>query len=90
MGTTLVSLKQKDFYKIIWDKKRIPIRMKADGNIGRIQACVKETLKIEPTPEKVWMTTKHKDFMKKVRDFLWKKHPECIQDRRILDKHRRV
>jgi len=40
--------------------------------VGRIQACAVSTLGLSPKAEAVWSATRHKDFTRKTRDFLWK------------------
>ena len=71
-GAQLTKLEQKDFYKIIRDRRVIPARRRTDRNIGAIQARTKETLGVSPTKERVWTAIRHKDFTRKTRDFLWK------------------
>jgi len=39
---------------------------------GTVQACTQETFGHNPTATKVWEATRHKDFTRKTRDFLWK------------------
>ena len=71
-GTKLASLEQRDFYKIISEKRHIPQRARADRLIGRIQACAENTFGNPPKAETIWLATKHKDLTRKTRDFLWK------------------
>jgi ribonuclease HI len=71
-GAKLTKLEQKDFYKIIRDKRRIPTRTRTDRLVGRVQACTENTFDIQPTEEAIWTATKHKDFTRKTRDYLWK------------------
>ena len=71
-GATLAKLKQKDLYKTISEKKHIPTRSRAEKMIGRIQACAKATFDSPPRAKAVWTATRHKDFTRKMRDFLWK------------------
>ena len=75
-GVKLTAMSQKDFYRGIKKKNRPPPRRSSEINIGRIQACVAEEFGLDPTPETIWKTTKHKDLTKKTREFLWK----CIHD----------
>ena len=72
IGAKIRALEQKDFYQIMCGKKVIPKRRGAERNVGTIQACTQETFKTSPTTEKVWEATRHKDFTRKTRDFLWK------------------
>ena len=71
-GAKLASLEQKDFYRIISDKRRIPTRSRADRIVGRIQACAEDTYGSPPKTRSVWLATKHKNLTRKTRDFLWK------------------
>ena len=71
-GASIAKLEQRDFYKIIRDKRHIPVRTRTERNIGIIQACAKDTFDFAPTPEAVWKATKHKDLSRKTRDFIWK------------------
>ena len=71
-GTCLADLEQKDFYKIINGKKNILPRTRANQNVGRIQACIQESFNYSPSKEAIWLASKHKDFTKKMQDFLWK------------------
>jgi len=71
-GAKLASLEQRDFYKIISNKRRIPTRSRANRIIGRIQACAKATFGSTPKTKDIWLATKHKDLTRKTRDFLWK------------------
>ena len=68
----LSKLEQRDFYKIILERKRLPVRKRSDRNVEVIQACAQETFNIFPTTEAIWMASKHKDFTRKTRDFIWK------------------
>ena len=71
-GARLAKMEQKDFYKILNSKHRIPARKKAIRNIGIIQAYAKESFDHSLTTENVWKVTRHKDFTRKTHDFLWK------------------
>ena len=71
-GATLSKLEQKDFYRIILERKQIPKQTKAERNIGMIQACTQDMFESSPSTESVWTTSKHKDFTRKTRDFMWK------------------
>ena len=71
-GAKISKMEQRDFYQIIRDKRRIPTRSRTNRTIGRIQACAEVTLSLHPKEEAVWEATRHKDFTKKTRDFLWK------------------
>jgi len=71
-GAMLSKLEQRDFYRIIEESKSIPTRKRSDRIIGMIQACIQETFDMAPTTENVWEATKHKDFNRKTRDFMWK------------------
>ena len=71
-GATLANLGQRDFYKILRDKRKMPTRTGTDRNVKTIQESAKETFGVRPTQEKVWMSTKHRDLTRKTRDFLWK------------------
>ena len=71
-GARISELEQKDFYKIINEKGETPRRSRTDRNIEIIKACSKETHGTNPTSEKIWLATKHRDLSRKTRDFLWK------------------
>jgi len=71
-GARLSSMEQKDFYGILSAKRKIPTRRGMERNIGIIQACSQSTFGNNPTNEKVWEATRHKDLTRKARDFLWK------------------
>ena len=71
-GANLAKLEQKDFYRIIRDKNRIPARTRTERMVGRIQACAEDMFGQPPGAEAVWSATKHRDFTRKTRDFLWK------------------
>jgi len=71
-GAMLSKLEQRDFYKIISERKAIPTRTRTERIIGMIQACTQETFETAPTTESIWEATKHKDFNRKTRDFIWK------------------
>ena len=71
-GAALASLSQKDFYKIIRDRRKVPTRKHAGNNVANIQEGAKETFGVKPTRERVWLATKHKDLTRKTHDFLWK------------------
>ena len=71
-GAKLCRLEQRDFYKALRDRKQIPTRKRTERNVGIIQACTQATFDTNPTTEQVWLATKHKDFTRKTRDFLWK------------------
>ena len=71
-GAAIARLEQRDFYKIIRDKKQIPRRSRTEKNVESIQLCTKQTFNTSPTAETIWKATKHKDLTRKTRDFLWK------------------
>ena len=71
-GAKIMKLEQKDFYRILANERRIPIRAKADDNITKIRTCAKDSYGRSPTSEAVWKATRHKDLTRKTRDFLWK------------------
>ena len=71
-GPQLASLEQRDFYRIIRDRRRLPARIGAERNITEIQNETKNEVGTRPTKEKVWLATKHTDFTHKTRDFIWK------------------
>ena len=71
-GAQLAKLEQRDFYKIIRDKRKIPQRNRTERNINTIQTHAQDTFRTSPTVDKIWATTKHKDFTRKTRDFIWK------------------
>ena len=65
LGVKLTAMLQKDFYHSIKKKNRPPPQRSSKINIRRIQACVAEEFGLDPTPETIWKTTKHKDLTKK-------------------------
>ena len=71
-GVTLSELEQKDFYRIILERKPISKRTRAERNVGMIQACAQDTFNTHPTTESIWIAAKHKDFTRKTRDFMSK------------------
>ena len=71
-GAKLCKLEQRDFYKVLRDRKRIPTRKRTERNVGIVQACAQATFDTNPTTERVWLATRHKDLTRKTRDFLWK------------------
>lgn len=71
-GAAIAKLEQQDFYQIINGRNKIPKRSHTEQNLKTIKLCTKDTFNFHPTPEKTWLATKHKDFTKKTRDFLWK------------------
>jgi ribonuclease HI/exonuclease III len=71
-GALLSKLEQRDFYRIINEKRPVPTRARADRNVALIQAGTRTAFDYAPTREAVWTATKHKDFTRKTRDFLWK------------------
>jgi len=76
IGAKIAVLEQRDFYQMIKEKRQIPVRRRTDLIVGRIQACTEDTFGASPTIEHVWSATRHKDFTRKTRDFLWK----CTQN----------
>ena len=75
-GAKLVTLSQKELYRGIKKANPPALRTNTKTNLGQIQACTAETYHTNPTPSTIWRTTKHKDLMKKTREFIWK----CIHD----------
>lgn len=71
-GAKLSKLEQRDFYRILSGKRRIPQRKRTDRIIGTVQACAQDTFNKSPTVGNVWTATRHKDLTRKTRDFLWK------------------
>ena len=64
-GARLTEMEQKDFYKILCRRCKIPLRQKAIRNVGIIQACTVELFNYHPMVENVWKVTRHKDFTRK-------------------------
>ena len=71
-GATLSELEQRDFYRIINEMNKIPKRSRTDENLEDIKTRAEETFGYSPSQDAIWSATKHKDFTRKVRDFLWK------------------
>jgi ribonuclease HI/exonuclease III len=71
-GAKLSELEQRDFYKIISGRRKIPPRTRTTRIVGRIQACTESTFGTSPKEEAIWIATRHKDLTRKTRDFLWK------------------
>ena len=71
-GAALAKLEQKDLYKIITDMKRIPVRSRTERIIAEVKTCSQDQFGRLPTSEAIWTATKHKDFTRKTRDFIWK------------------
>ena len=71
-GASLAKLEQRDFYRILRDKRKLPPRRTSDLNVEMVQEALQETYSVKPTIERVWLATKHRDLARKVRDFLWK------------------
>ena len=71
-GAKLSALSQKDLYRGIKKLNCPPPRWSSDINIGRIQACANEHYGSSPTPERIWLSTRHRDLTKKTREFIWK------------------
>jgi ribonuclease HI len=72
LGASISQLEQRDFYKIINEKEKIPIRSRTNCNLEDIKICSQDTFNVTPTTGKIWLATKHKDFSRRVRDFMWK------------------
>ena len=72
LGARISELNQRDFYRIINEKEVIPRRSRTDRNLEVIKARSQETHGTSPTSEKIWLATKHRDFSRRIRDFLWK------------------
>jgi len=60
------------YLKITRDERKVPLRNRAERNINTIQARAQDTFRASPTVDKIWATTKHKDFTRKTREFIWK------------------
>ena len=71
-GAKIAKLEQRDFYKILNRKRKIPQRKRTERLVGTVQACAQDTFAKAPTVGNVWTATRHKDFTRKTRDFLWK------------------
>ena len=71
-GARLTDLEQRDFYRILRDRRKIPTRKTAERNVAMIQEQTNDSFGFTPTTNKVWQTTGHRDFTRKTRDFLWK------------------
>lgn len=71
-GTTPEKIEQRDFYRILRDKRKMPQKCTTDKNVAAIQDALQETSNKRPTTERVWLATKHKGLTRKRRDFIWK------------------
>ena len=71
-GATLAHLEQKDLYRILISKNKIPKRSKTEQNIKEIKTCAQDTFKNLPSTEAIWLATKNQALTKKMRDFIWK------------------
>ena len=71
-GAILAHLEQRDLYRMLHNKRKMPTRTGSNKNVANIQECTKEIFRVRPTAVKVWTVTKHKDLTRKTWDFLWK------------------
>ena len=71
-GAVLSKLEQRDFYRIINGKEKIPIRTRTTDNLELIRTGTQTAFGSSPSKDAIWLATKHKDLSRKVRDFLWK------------------
>ena len=71
-GAAISKLEQRDFYRKLITMGKTPVRSKTTRNIELIKRRTQVTHHLSPTPEKIWLATKHHDLSRKVRDFLWK------------------
>ena len=78
-GVSLAEMEQKDFYKIIRDRNRILERSRTEMAVRKIKTCAENIFGQTPKTEAVWSATRHRDFTRKMRDFLWKAHNTCTR-----------
>ena len=64
-GATLAKMEQRDFYRILRDRRGMPRRRRTEVNIEITQEDVQESFNTRPTPERVWLATKHRDLTRK-------------------------
>ena len=69
-GATLAKMEQRDFYRILRSKRKMPERRTTDHNVEAIQDAPRETSNKRPTAGVVWLAMKHKDLKGETRDFL--------------------
>ena len=58
-GATLVKLDQRDFYRILRDKRKMPPRRSTTRNVEEVQDAIQEAFNTKPTRERVWLVTNH-------------------------------
>ncbi|KAJ7185333.1 hypothetical protein C8R46DRAFT_882190, partial [Mycena filopes] len=56
----------------IKERKIAPNRKASDNNVQQITSAAKSQFKHSPTREEIWASTRHKNFTRQVRNFLWK------------------
>jgi len=83
--TLLSALSQKDLYRGIKIANRPSPRRSSEINVGRIQACVSEHYGSGPTPERIWLSTRHGDLTRKTREFVWKSIHDVFKIRNFWD-----
>jgi hypothetical protein len=72
LGASLANLEQRDFYRIIADTDRTPIRTRTDRNIDLVKQETQNLFGRRPKTETIWSASRHRDFTRKTRDFVWK------------------
>ena len=85
-GAKLSALSQKDLYRGIKIANRPPPRRSSDIIVGRIQACASGSYGSSPTPERVWLSTRHRDLSKKTREFIWKSIHDAFKIGKFWDR----
>ena len=66
----LAKLEQQDFYRILRDRRKQQPRPGSERNMWTVCESIKSTFNNSPMVGRI--ATKHKDFTRKTRDFLWK------------------
>jgi exonuclease III len=71
-GARLDKMKQATIYRILQRENKQAIKTATWMNIARIQATIAKTQERVPSEEEVWLSFRHKDFSRKIRDFKWR------------------
>ena len=70
-GAALAQMSQSMAYRHLTNKKEIR-RVATQRSKEKIKEAAKEIFGETPTDETIWKSMRHRDIMKKIRDFLWK------------------
>ncbi|KAJ6596403.1 hypothetical protein DFH09DRAFT_894212, partial [Mycena vulgaris] len=71
-GAKLSTLTQATVYAGIKELRASVTRKASDNNVKQVTLAIRTEFNLFPSTAQVWKSTRHKDFSRQIKNFLWK------------------